>query len=248
MAQQQRRSINVNIYLVRHAESCTNVIARRQPWHAQYKRLLYTDPPITNDGKEAAQQLKAALKAKGVKPDLVLSSRLLRAIQTAQELYPRRNVHPVCGLAETVGGTSNKFSSVKNQKPFLRHPERVKYRMETSALKCNDAVDKKWRFFMAELTPILLQLIATRRPCAKRYEPITVVIVSHSQWIQKFLGMQKRKLKNLHTFKLRLKLLLLSDVHDAVLVRPERGKETTTFFDGVAPKPADEADAANCKK
>jgi phosphohistidine phosphatase len=62
----------VQLYLVRHAEAASG------------------DPdelrPLTSEGREAARELARRLAAEGVRPDAVLTSPLLRAIETAAEL------------------------------------------------------------------------------------------------------------------------------------------------------------------
>ncbi len=62
----------MRLYLVRHAEA-----ARGEPDDLR---------PLTPSGREAARALGARLAAEGAHPDLVLSSPLLRARETAAEL------------------------------------------------------------------------------------------------------------------------------------------------------------------
>jgi phosphohistidine phosphatase SixA len=62
----------VRLYLVRHAEA-----ARGEPDDLR---------PLTAAGRDAARALGARLAAKGVRPDAVLCSPLLRARETAAEL------------------------------------------------------------------------------------------------------------------------------------------------------------------
>jgi phosphohistidine phosphatase len=62
----------VRLYLVRHAEAASG-----EPDDLR---------PLTPSGREAARALGARLAAEGARPDLVLSSPLLRARETAAEL------------------------------------------------------------------------------------------------------------------------------------------------------------------
>ncbi len=62
----------MRLYLVRHAEA-----ARGEPDHLR---------PLTAPGRDAARALGARLAAEGARPDVVLSSPLLRALETAAEL------------------------------------------------------------------------------------------------------------------------------------------------------------------
>ena len=87
--------MKVELYWIRHGESCTNVIGTHGQWWEQYKRLLFYDPPVT---ATAAQQIRTLARRpptalKGLKQvDLVLSSPMLRALETALYLFPRRPV------------------------------------------------------------------------------------------------------------------------------------------------------------
>ncbi len=50
--------------------------------------------PLTPEGREAARELGQRLTAEGIRPDAVLSSPLLRARQTAQELARPAGLEP----------------------------------------------------------------------------------------------------------------------------------------------------------
>src|SRR2546430_5067295 len=70
----------VQLVIVRHAEAADG------------------DPdelrPLTPEGREAARQLGERLAADGIRPDAVLTSPLLRARQTAEELAPPAGLEP----------------------------------------------------------------------------------------------------------------------------------------------------------
>ena len=80
--------------LMRHAEAESNVAERavgHERWYQELSRLdTYFDPPLTTLGISQAQQLSVTLggaMTAGLRPDLVLVSPLLRALQTAQLAY-----------------------------------------------------------------------------------------------------------------------------------------------------------------
>ena len=70
----------VQLVIVRHAEA-----ADGEPDELR---------PLTPEGREAARQLGERLAADGIRPDAVLTSPLLRARQTAQELARPAGLEP----------------------------------------------------------------------------------------------------------------------------------------------------------
>jgi phosphohistidine phosphatase len=66
----------MDLYLIRHAEA----VSRSDPNYSD------EDRPLTDDGREQAQALAKALVARGVQFNSVISSPLVRARQTAEEM------------------------------------------------------------------------------------------------------------------------------------------------------------------
>lgn len=66
----------MDLYLIRHAEA----VSRSDPNYAE------EDRPLTEDGRQQAQMLARALVTRGVQFNAVISSPLVRARQTAEEM------------------------------------------------------------------------------------------------------------------------------------------------------------------
>ena len=83
----------INIYWVRHGFSCANYIKKKNEGsYNPFKLIEHTsvkDPKLHIVGREQAQQLAQEFNENNIKIDLVCSSQLLRAIETAQTLYNR---------------------------------------------------------------------------------------------------------------------------------------------------------------
>jgi broad specificity phosphatase PhoE len=78
------------IHFVRHSEACHNRDAKKFNDFYEGRHLTdeYIDSKLSTDGIIQSQNLKILLKSKLPSPDLVVSSTLSRAIQTARIAYP----------------------------------------------------------------------------------------------------------------------------------------------------------------
>jgi broad specificity phosphatase PhoE len=83
----------INIYWVRHGYSCANYTRDNEnSWHNPFAHTRVPDPKLHIVGREQAQQLAEIFNNEGINTDLICSSQLLRAIETAQTLlYNRLN-------------------------------------------------------------------------------------------------------------------------------------------------------------
>ncbi len=83
-----------NLLLMRHAESVNN-----RCWYCKLF-LGMRDPPLSPRGEAQARAAGDDLRARGVRVDVVLSSHLLRAIQTAALAFPDATVHVAPRIGE----------------------------------------------------------------------------------------------------------------------------------------------------
>jgi len=78
---------NLNIYWVRHGYSCANYTRDNEnSWYNPFAHTQIPDPHLHLVGREQAQQLAEIINRQNITIDLVCSSQLLRAIETAQTL------------------------------------------------------------------------------------------------------------------------------------------------------------------
>ena len=93
--------MKINVHYIRHGESEANIA--QQERCGTVGHLLMRDPQLTKCGMETSK----ALASTAPRADVVISSELLRAIQTALYMYPNRFVHVVPYLNELGGGYDN---------------------------------------------------------------------------------------------------------------------------------------------
>lgn len=138
-----KNEVPVEILFVRQGHSCGNAL------HAQGEKkgmtgvvsgkvadaktlnhaVKFLDAPLTNCGKHQSQltgkQLRDALKKQNWKWDAVLSSTLLRAMETGTYMFPGETVYPVPFLAEHGFGPSkgplNRPRNLKEQKFIFKN-------------------------------------------------------------------------------------------------------------------------------
>lgn len=94
--------MRVTVYYIRHGESQANVVQHQQSC-GTVKHLLMKDPPLTEKGIKTCEENSSSAP----QVDIVLSSELLRAIQTALHTYPTRFVQVVPYLNELGTGLDN---------------------------------------------------------------------------------------------------------------------------------------------
>lgn len=92
----------VQLVIVRHAEA-----AAGEPDELR---------PLTPEGREAARQLGERLAAEGIRPDAVLSSPLLRARETAQELARPAGLAPEPDERLAPGATAESVKAAASER------------------------------------------------------------------------------------------------------------------------------------
>ena len=106
----------VQIYFIRHGESEANVV-QHQTTCGSIKHLLMRDPVLTDNGIEQSKSNQSSMPD----VDIVLSSQLLRAIQTALHMYPKQFIHVVPYLNELGTGLDNVPHSECTQDDMLEN-------------------------------------------------------------------------------------------------------------------------------
>ena len=117
--------MKVTIYFIRHGESQANVIQHQTQCGAVH-HLLMKDPTLTPKGVETC--IDESTKAPKV--DIILSSQLLRAIQTAVYTYPKRFVQVIPYLNELGTGLDNVPMDAGEQNAALGEHAKMVIRLE----------------------------------------------------------------------------------------------------------------------
>jgi broad specificity phosphatase PhoE len=99
---------HIKILFVRHGFSCSNARQYHHGTSGRFGKAFMKDPPLTNYAiAEITNVARPWLKRNKIKPDIVLSSTLLRAEQTAHFLFPKKTVYVVPFIREHGFGKDN---------------------------------------------------------------------------------------------------------------------------------------------
>ncbi len=117
--------MNTTFYLIRHG-------ALENPKEIVYGR---TDIPLSQKGVLQMQALGNDLQKKGVVPDIIIASTMLRAIQSAKELgkfFPKTHIKTDVDFQETDCGkfTGEPMSKLLGYGDFYNNPECLKMGIE----------------------------------------------------------------------------------------------------------------------
>lgn len=111
----------INIYFIRHALSCANVLSMG---NTGFLQGLHQDPLLSNFGLEKSREMAPLMKKNLPVFDYVLSSSLLRAMETAHAMLPQYQIYVVPYVSETGNGPinfENKPMSIERQKETLKY-------------------------------------------------------------------------------------------------------------------------------
>lgn len=150
------KKMTITITFIRHGPSLTNVSSN------PYTKLMYKDPPLV---PHAYDMIKSMKKPKNV--DRVYASTLLRAIQTARALYPRKRIYVAPHIKEQpVWVPSNQFHTKS------RWPKNVVDQAEG----LRESSD--YKSFLTWLKP--------RLPHTKKN--LNIVVVTHGNFIARYIS------------------------------------------------------------
>lgn len=178
--------MRVKIYFTRHGFSKSNELQKHGNAFDQVKRLFYLDPPLT---KRGTADLRAVAKSPHlVKPDILLSSIMLRAMQTGLNLFPhfRGKLYPVPYLKEVGMTWGNQPMSPPEQRQKLgRLASRVDYRFVSEDGEYWDRGVKqidfhKFLLWLEDHLPVLLKL----NHLSSHRKTVKVVIIGHSTFMR----------------------------------------------------------------
>lgn len=178
----------VHLYFVRHALSCTNAVdIVEERWFARFLRLFDRDPPLANRG--IADSQRSAECFDGFDDfDLVLTSFLRRAIETAHHMFPRvQRIVPVPYVRELGFWAANVPLSIEEQRRYFEQNDvtlarkvdwSVRERYERGAL----AVDDRTNALCENIFQTLERHLLPDLTAAK--DEVHVIIVTHSHYLQ----------------------------------------------------------------
>ena len=166
--------MKVKVYFIRHGESEANV-AQHQQTCGVLKHLFMKDPGLTKHGINTCQI--CARDAPVV--DIVLSSQLMRAIQTALYTYPTRFIQIVPFLNELGGGLDNSPLNPEEQNILLGKESKRIIRL-----------DKRQELNLLEY---LRKHIV---PTFPNKSELKIALFTHSRLMRKYIGASLSELDN----------------------------------------------------
>jgi broad specificity phosphatase PhoE len=207
--------MKVHIYFIRHAFSCTNMLSRYNGPLKQLRKILYRDPPLTTHGLETASIMGKNIRFDKVDDyggmDLVCSSPMLRAIQTAALVFPERKIHVLPHIKETGLTLDNAVSSIEYQEKIMHmsgiDTERINYtfvtkfdgrrkkRTMTDVAKNNTSYEAFLQFIGTYIEDLLEQT-GKGDEIIKR-GVFRMAVVSHSSYMKKNLFHGQLRVENL---------------------------------------------------
>jgi len=223
----------IRLFVIRHGFSCSNYFKRKYKYKNSAKDLIYgayatiRDPEVSNRGLQDLKDARLRLNIpKGVfeGPNLVLSSTLLRAMETAKVLFPEYKIHSVPYIGETGGiiatpdntpskpsdqikimeDLSKEVSPNKTERPVI-----YSYLGDTGSMPVKE-LDHRFSKKGVEMTKPdfdkFLNWLEKWLPYTKewneRYENkvFNIVVVAHSNFMRKFM-IKKEMLSSSNTDK-----------------------------------------------
>lgn len=195
--------IKVTIYFIRHGFSCANSL-QNYGWKGRIQKAIDPrgfDPELTYYAiNQIRNERKNITKIIGGDPDIVISSILLRAIQTGRYLFPKNKIVVAPFLKEFGFGVDNIPSNPKKhieKDPNLR--KNVIYDLVLSGNKFKSWTKKDdYNKFMYEWLPEFLRYILQEQPRIKYKHGIKIAIIGHSGFMKKYIqSVEKDTINNI---------------------------------------------------
>lgn len=180
----------VDIVYIRHGLSCSNAIQEYGNITDKMKLLFYGDPPLTQYSVNNIKGIQNK-KVKTSTVDILLSSVLLRAIQTGLHLFPKKKMHVIPYVKEAVIGPTNNIKSIEYQHKMLKSMKnRVDYsyvakdgKYLSFANKSNHTMFINW---LSKELPNLIKMYGL-----EKRKKIKIAVVTHSFYMKKHLSETK---------------------------------------------------------
>lgn len=167
--------MKVKITFFRHGESQANTV-QNQMVCGDVRHLFMRDPTLTDTGKQKSIESQEEAPV----ADIILSSQLLRAIQTGLWTYPKKFIHVVPYLNELGGGLDNLPHDKTQQKEILGNDfYRVIFTEDLPELN-----------FMIYLQKHILPRFKGKKEC------VHISMFTHSRFMKKYLKMNLADLPN----------------------------------------------------
>ena len=195
--------ITVNLYWIRHAFSCANILQHGEGGLANIVRPMITiDPALTTAGVEQAKALNTVLLSGEIKNkfNIILCSNLRRAMETA--MYAFNNINTLLYVVPYISEARNPYASALNidkenaplsadelEKYYLEIRDKFKIQVNFNLLKELDKFGKLPPNY-DNFIKIVLPKIINKLHNENTYD---IAIVSHSHFIKQHLSTHRLK-------------------------------------------------------
>jgi len=174
--------MKLSFYIIRHGLSCGNII-----YHPDINLVplnsFYRDPYLTEKGVEQSIKCSKYIETKLPPMDIVLSSSLIRAIETALCMFPKNIIDVAPYICESVKTLENMPHDFKSQSKRLqekvKNNERVKH------------YTRKKGLHESNLKEFIMYLLENYNVNNKE-----IAVVTHSNFMMKILGVKERMRNN----------------------------------------------------
>jgi len=174
----------VKLFFIRHGLSCSNYGRE----HVRDWEL--SDPFLSDVGIGDLEGYRKVIHQNHIRPDYVFSSSLLRAIQTAQILFPDKvvNVSPHINETHTVELPENEPSKPSRQLKYLNH-EHVKYLYLGSGAEDLDTLfhNRNKHYDTSDFEKFLKWLTYKLKISLNTKKRLTIAVVGHGNFMQNML-------------------------------------------------------------
>jgi broad specificity phosphatase PhoE len=165
----------LNLFFIRHGFAYNNAVSKLTGIYCPLHKLC-KDPSLTEFGKLTSSELANMLS---FEPDLILSSVLLRSIETALYMFPTKSIVVVPHLSENLFGLDNTVSTIDRHKLILKNNfDRVDYQFVRNKANpnyfSNDSQLPSFEKFLHWLAENITMVTQIHSP------EINIAIVTHS--------------------------------------------------------------------
>ena len=173
----------MKLYLIRHGLSCGNLMAHKDI-HLAPLNAFNRDPLLTEVGVQQSKKCSDFIDNKlNLKPDLVISSALIRSIETALHMFPKSDVHIIPYISEKNKTLENIPCSINHQKQRIQK--------ETKALNRCKFPESNKGLKQCDLTKFIKYLQDNFD-----IEDRTICIISHSHFLMDILNINDKMNNN----------------------------------------------------
>lgn len=210
----------IYFYFIRHAFSYGNAISHLGGLFSPLHKL-YWDPPLTIYGKQCCQQDNThhgSINDHLPHIDLVLTSALIRSVQTGVHLFPNHVIYPFPYLAEQSFGLDNSVTDQRRHQTILGDSDynRVcyKYILNSNNISSSNFIKESNQSDIQEFFKSFINLIFRQHQPSK---DLHVAVVTHCYFMRNYFQLNQYP-KNLCTVKITLSE---SDAKDESLSKTE---------------------------